>query len=223
MNIDTNWAWSTHLPLLKSLVEVAKPKVVVELGTGMHSTPIFLNSGAERMIFIDNDKAWLDKVVSSNAINNQSKFIFHDLGKEIKINTFPNELSKEKKDEITKYYVELGNTIQTYSDSPKMLFVDHFTCARAIAINTLFDKFDIIGYHDCEPAGIAWYGYYFNELLHQNYDHYLLKTSKSWTGCFVRKTVNIDNALHENIIKHIDDYRIENNIKSTSVIELVKN
>ena len=42
MELDRSYAWSTHRPLLQSLVSTLKPKYILELGMGVHSTPIFI-------------------------------------------------------------------------------------------------------------------------------------------------------------------------------------
>jgi tRNA1(Val) A37 N6-methylase TrmN6 len=69
MNIVNHYEWSTHITLLKSLTEVMQPKLIVELGTGLHSTPIFLQSTAEKLYFIDNDQAWLSRIQESNTFD----------------------------------------------------------------------------------------------------------------------------------------------------------
>ena len=212
--VVNDYEWSTHGPLLKTIIEVLNPKLIVELGTGLYSSPIFLSSSAEKLFFIDNDQEWLNHVKENNNFDSRCVSIFHDLGEDIKIYTFLRELPQEEKNKIINYYTDLSATIEKESSTPKMLFVDHFTCARTLAINTLFDKFDIIGFHDCQPDGIKFYEYYFNENLHKNYNLFFLTSLTSWTGCFIKKSFNIESTLKTNIIPFVKDYCKENNLDS---------
>jgi len=209
MKTRRNWSWSTNKPLLSSLVEVAEPKFILELGTGLHSTPIFLNSNCKDIIFIDNDQRWLNHVKRRNVFKPYHKTFFHDLGPEVSIGAFPKELTKAKKAEIKDYYNKLLDNISILDKFPKLLFVDHFTCCRTLAINTLYKGFDIIAYHDCEPRGVRWYEYYFEKELENNYSHYKLRTPRSWTGCFIKHGSDLEDKLEGNIKKHIQVYSKE--------------
>jgi len=213
MNITNNYEWSTHAPLNGALIETFNPKFIVELGTGLYSTPIFLNSSAEKMMFIDNDTEWLEEVKKINHFDDRCKVLHHDLGENIVLGTKLREISQEKKDEIFNYYKALASTIKEENISPKMLFVDHYTCARSLSINAMFSAFDIIVYHDCQPKGIRWYEYYFHQDLYSNYDSYFLISPTSWTGCFIKKTLPCEKNLDDVIVKYIDDYCNKNDLK----------
>lgn len=217
MNIVNDYEWSTHVPLLKTVVAALNPKLIVELGTGLYSSPVFLNSQAEKLFFIDNDKEWLNHVKENNNFDARCSLIFHDLGSDIKLRTFLRELAPEQKNKIIDYYKDLSVTIGNEPMEPKMLFVDHFTCARTLSINTLFDKFDIIGFHDCQPRGISWYEYYFNEELHKNYNLFFLTSPTSWTGCFIKKSFDIESTLKTNIIPFVEAYCKEYNLDSSTM------
>ena len=78
-----------------------------------------------------------------------------------------------------------------------------------MAINGLYKQFDVIIYHDCEPRAIRWYEYYFKEDLKESFDHYVLKTPRSWTGCFINPSLEIEAQLFANIQKHIALYSNE--------------
>ena len=212
MNIVNHYEWSTHIPLLKSLTEVMQPKLIVELGTGLHSTPIFLQSTAEKLYFIDNDQAWLSRIQESNTFDNRCTVRYHGLGEEITLTTFLRQLTAEKKAEISNYYIALSAEINSIAVSPKMLFVDHYTCARTLSINLLFESFDIIAYHDCQPKGTKWYEYYFNQGLLDNYELHYLKSPTSWTGCFIKKSFNDYSTLNAVMRPYVDSYCDENQL-----------
>ena len=212
MKIANHYEWSTHIPLLKSLTEVMQPKLIVELGTGLHSTPIFLQSTAENLYFIDNDQAWLSHVQESNTFDDRCTVRYHGLGEEILLGTFLRQLTEEKKTEISNYYTALSTEINSIAVSPKMLFVDHYTCARTLSINLLFESFDIIAYHDCQPKGTQWYEYYFNQSLLDNYELHYLRSPTSWTGCFIKKSFNDYSTLNKVLRPYIDLYCDENQL-----------
>jgi len=208
MRIRKNWSWSTSKPLLSSLVEVAKPKFILEMGIGLNSTPIFLNSNCKDIIFMENSERWLRHMKRKYEFKSYHKTILHDLGPEVDIGAFPKQLTKAKRTEIIDYYNKLFDDV-SIKESPRLLFVDHFTCCRTLAINALYGAFDIIAYHDCEPRGVRWYEYYFEDGLENNYSHYKLRTPRSWTGCFIKHGSGFDTLLKSNIKKHILEYSKE--------------
>ena len=71
MKIANEYAWSTHSPMNKALIELFNPCLIVEMGTGLHSTPLFLESAAEKLFFIENDSQWIDHI--------KSNFSFEDI------------------------------------------------------------------------------------------------------------------------------------------------
>lgn len=217
MKIDNSYGWSTNKPLIASLLEITSPKFIVELGIGMHSTPLFINSGCEDIIFIDSDKGWLDYIRLNNVFGPRHQTLFHDLGPTKLKGVFLKHLTTDQRLGIVSYYEDLSEIVADNSGFPKMLFVDNVTCCRTLAINTLYKEFDIIIYHDCEPKGILWYEYYFNKELIHNFDNYILKTPKTWTGCFINPKLNIEEELQANIKHHVLTYSKEVNIDSNKI------
>lgn len=211
MKIVDSYAWSTHKPLLTSLVDVVDPGFILELGVGMHSTPIFLNSKCKDIIFVDSDDEWLEYVKKNNLFDDRHELIFHDLGPGKGRKIFPRDLTPEKRLQIVEYYKNLAVKVSSRPGIPKMLFVDNMTCCRTIAINTLYKSFDVIAYHDCEPLGITWYEYYFEEGIKNNFYHYTLVTPRSWTGCFINNRLEIGSLLENDIKQHILKYSAEIN------------
>jgi len=212
MKIDDSYAWSTSKPLLASLIEITSPTFILELGMGLHSTPIFLNSDCNNIIFVDSDEEWIEHVRDNNLFDSRHRVLFHDLGPTKGRKLFPKQLTQKKRLEIIRYYKNLSAEIP--DTSPKLLFVDNMTCCRTIAINTLYTHFDMIAYHDCEPRAIRWYEYYFEKGL-KEFKHYVLKTPTSWTGCFM--TLDVETDLFNNIEKHILLYSNEVGINPSKI------
>jgi hypothetical protein len=210
MDIQTTWWWSSHGPLLNAAVEVFRPNFILELGCGKFSTPILASAGVQTWC-IDNDPDWLQMVKSTMPSDSKVEFFFHDLGPEVKIGTKPFELSPSKREELIHYYEELGRKIPQVPRS--LVFVDQFTAARTFSINALLGKMDVILFHDCEPAGIPWYEYYFDENKTESYELYTFKTPVVWTGLFVRKSLDFDGFDLCRLCKfHSDKYAKENGL-----------
>jgi hypothetical protein len=214
MYIATNYAWSTHQPLLQGLMEVLCPKYIVELGVGIYSTPIFLKYNFDKYIGIENDSNWLDHIL--NTVDHDSsrcRFTHHFLNDAVIFNTRPNTVTDALKEDIRGYYNELLKEVKEDKSSPKMLFVDNFTCCRTIAINTLYNAFDIVAYHDDEPAGTPWYEYYFDKSIYANCNKFTLVTPSSWTSCFIKKNINFSfDELNKITISKVEEYCRINNL-----------
>ncbi len=199
-------AWSTHQPLIKLLLKAYNPRFVMELGIGVYSTPLFLQHESER-VFIENDKAWIDKM-GIDAIHHKIEIPNQDIP--------VHSISVDQKREIFNYYYELKESLWM-KPTPRFLFVDNFSCCRALAINTLAPAFDLIIYHDSEPQSTHRNNYYFGDGL-KEFDHYNLQTPSTWASCFVSKKLpEVDlSRLIEPIIK---EYEIES---ETTGIRFVK-
>jgi hypothetical protein len=201
MNIATNPEWSSHQPLIQAVMEFYKPKFVLELGMGEFSTPYLMSNFRNpdiEYLGIENDKEWIEHLKTKLG---DFKTLFHDLGSDIKLGTHLPEISEEKKNEIINYY----KSLEIPNIHPSVLFVDQFTCARTLSINTLGNKFDIIMYHDCQPEGIAWYNYDLINL--PEYKSYYLKSDVAWTGLLIK---NIDENFASVVNKYSEEY-LKNN------------
>lgn len=212
--VENDYAWSTHQPLLNALLDVFKPKTVLELGTGLFSTPIFISRNLNKLVCIENDEGWFNRM--NGEFGNKCDMKLHKLENDLNVRTFLRQLTSNQKETIVRYYEALAKSIQDDNLNPKLLFVDNFACCRSLAINTLHKDFDIVVYHDCEPAGITFYEYHFVENLKIEFNSYVLKTPKSWTGCFIRRTLSQD-ALKSSITLFVSQYCIENGLDTNQV------
>lgn len=215
MNIDLDYSWSTHKPLLQSLLKIFNYDLIVELGLGVHSTPMFIESQAKQLIFIENDKDWLEHMKTEQSFDDRCQLIFHDLGPGIQLGTKKRELTEEQKLSIINYYKDFSNNIVNQKN--KLLFVDNFACARTLAIQTLYSSFDTIVYHDCQPKGIKWYEYQFDETLYSNYDNFILVCDSAWTGCFIKKGLTNKELLTTAIAPFIEEFSNKNKINNGSM------
>ena len=190
-------AWTTHQPLIKAVMQSYKPKFVLELGMGNFSTPLFLQKDVE-YLGVENDVTWIGHLENNLGPMNT---IFHDLGPDIKIGTHLYEISENAKASICDFYKNLKYPRL----KPNVLFVDQFTSCRTLSINTLGKYFDVIIYHDCEPAGIPWYSY--NLINLEGFQIFTLKSDTSWTRLMVKK---YNNDFSKVIKLFIQEYKMNN-------------
>jgi hypothetical protein len=197
MNIHTEWTWGTHQPLIKAVLDLYDPEFVLELGVGMHSTPIFLERN-KLWVGVDNDKSWAQLVSEKHGI----PILFQDLGEEITIATPYSSLSKEKQERITAEY----KALKIPDLKPNLLFVDQFTCNRMLSINALSDKFDFIIYHDGHPDEVSIV-YDYQLIDKTGFNSYAL-TSIFGTVLMVRKEKDKGfQALLEIILPYIQEFK----------------
>lgn len=204
--INTNYAWSTHQPLIKAVLKAFDIKFVMEMGIGVFSTPLFIMYGCETVL-VENEEGWIDYM--NYYCNKDLKCIHHKV-------PIPNQeagydyLTPELIEELKSYYSSLKYLVS--KNGLKLLFVDNYSSCRALTVNTLYSAFDIVIYHDCEPQSIARQNYYFDEKLKSNYVNYLLTSPRTWTGCFIKK--EIDSPRLSEIIKPIMDwYKSDNGVE----------
>jgi len=178
-----NSATTTHIPLIKLVLNFFLPKFILELGIGWYSTIPFrdhcLTHPDCKYLGIENEKNWIADIKTSCP---QLNIIHHDLENAL-ITMMWKDLSQYMKDSITDYYSSLA----VPDNKPRLLFIDNYGSCRVTAFNILKDKFDFIIIHDCELAGAFLYSY--NQLDTTDFNVYYLKNNKSWTALMIRKGI----------------------------------
>jgi hypothetical protein len=206
--------WGSHKPLLQALIDVFAPYFIMELGIGIHSTPI-LSKKCTKYVGVEQDYKWIEKML--NFPDFQFVKIIHHAS-DIKIGQRFDDLTINQIDGLIGFYTMLKNSVIELSQGEySMLFVDNYPGCRTLAINTMFDAFDIICYHDSEA--VDWYNYNFDENLKNNYNHYTLTTDIVGTRDIVGTSVFIKKELKElsaelkHIVRqYVEKYAEENNM-----------
>ena len=133
------WKWASHAPLISGVLDLYAPKLVLELGCGMYSTPLFQSCNIEYKGF-ENDLEWVGVIKDKLKVN----VIYHDIG-DITIEMEWDKLTEIQKIRLITYYKELAKSDFVLQNKfPKLLFVDGFTATRRKAIDLIKDKFDIV-------------------------------------------------------------------------------
>jgi hypothetical protein len=215
--------WSSHQSLINASIKILNPDLIVELGVGNFSTPLMNASNADKIIHIENDEQWLEIVQKENKFNQRNDFRYHFLGDIIKKDTLLKDISDEQKFSIIEYYQALKDEILNLNYKRKLLFVDQFTCARALSINNLYDAFDIILYHDAEYPEI--YNYSFDNNIKKSYTHYEFRPQSSYTGAFFKHNLvsydNLKDALKDEFEKYIIEKQVNVNTRNFDLVEIL--
>ena len=209
--VDNNYEWATHQPLIKAVLEVYKPGFILELGAGYHSTLVFKEYSRELkpggFVSIDDNKEWLGYLNDVYKTNIQ----WHDTGM-LNANVLYSDLTAKQKAELVSFY----NSIEIPNAFLKLLFVDHFTSGRFIAISELKDKFELIIFHDCQPEGQSQFSY--DLISYDGFETYYLKSETSWTCVMIKS--DIYEGLKE-LTKAIQPYLFEFKMKYPEIPYMV--
>lgn len=169
----------THLPVLSSILEVFEPLGIVELGVGLKSTPLLYNYGKE-LLSIESDLEWLKKVEQVVAPRNDVTMVHHDIGHDVNVKTKYNQISAQVLEECMEFYNAL--TKDKYFD---FLFIDHVSGLRIHTLIELFDRFQVVAYHDAQHPG--YYFDRFSSVDSSDYLHFMFESLGVYTGVLVHK------------------------------------
>lgn len=129
----------SHVPVVKEILSKYNPDFVLELGIGKFSTPLFIGRD---YLGVENNIEWFNYIWD---LYPDMKFMYHNV-EPIQVSDDPRLLTEEQIADISQFYKSLP--IRKHNKS--LLFVDQYAALRALSINILRDKFDIIIYHDSE-------------------------------------------------------------------------
>jgi len=189
----------SHLPVLYSILEVFQPDGIMELGTGLKSTP-FLYSYGKLLISIENDPEWLKKIEPHVPPRDKFKLVYHNIGHEIHIKTKYNQIPNEVAKECVKFYFRFIKEFDL-----DFLFIDHVSGLRVTTLIELFNNFSIIAYHDAQHPG-----YYYDKFLEvdsSNYLHFMFESLGVYTGILIyNKYAEKIKVFNEALKKHGKKY-----------------
>jgi hypothetical protein len=179
-----NWQWASHQPLIQGVLELFKPKFILELGIGENSTPLFRDYN---YLGVENNIEWINLI--------QDKYNVHLIHHNLDLQTT----------NLQEYY----QSLPIHQQTPRLLFVDNYESCRMIAINSLRDKFDLIIFHDCEAEPGARVNHY-DMINSEGFNVYFLKTDANWTGLMIKINSELDKGFTEllkTINPYIDDFK----------------
>jgi hypothetical protein len=177
--VNLEFEYGTHLPVLKSIVEVFQPRGVLELGAGKFSTPLFYHQ-VEKVVTVETDHKWIQEVARMLPPRDHFSLLHHcvpHLTSKTRFGAIP----QHTKDRCVKHYQE----IIKHNPALDFLFIDHISGLRAFTLFALYDQFDFVVYHDAEDKG---YGYEeFPRFDNGDFLHHVLRAYIPHTGFLIRK------------------------------------
>jgi len=191
---EQNYAWSTHQPFIRAIMELYKPKYVLELGIGNYSTPVFLEYSTI-LKSIENDSDWINEIKSKYP---EIDVTHHDAG--VSQSEPLRRVSQPILNNIRRYY----DSLEVPEISPKLLFVDQFSACRTISINALANKFDFVIFHDTHARD-----YRYDKITVKGFKRFELVTDKNSTGILIKDEIDIS-KFKAAVNKQIKRYKKEN-------------
>ena len=191
--LKTTYDWYTHTPILQYFINEFAIEYSVEHGTGRYSTPIMIK--AKQYQGFEESDEFRQQMIDEGVYTAENVSIL-DVPLDVDIATRFIDLTDAQTGDLAQIYYNMYFGLKNELDGLeglKMLFVDGYTCSRFTAINSLYDLFDIIVYHDCEPNSFEHYGYAnILPIVKELYNGYKLATPTSYTGFFVKKGIGVD-------------------------------
>ena len=209
-DIATDYAWSSHQPLIRMVLMAFNPGFVLELGIGKYSTPIFQAANCQK-VYVENDEKWIMEMNIPGVLHHKINVPNQDIP--------VHAIDKDERNSIIDYYLKFADWIWE-KDKPRLMVVDNYSCCRALAINILYPAFDFIIYHDCQPGSIARNNYYFSDEIKKQFSIYNLTNPKTWTGLLIRKPLEDEEYMKQSIQPFIDEYMIENNVPEMEFVKI---
>lgn len=183
VDAHTGYDWYTHIPVLSAVLDQYFPDVAIEFGSGYGSTGLLYNR-VNQLVTVENDVNWFAEIANKYPLKDGFKRFLHYLGDNVTIAT----QNVADNTEITNYYNKLIADLPT--GKCRLLFIDQFSCCRHLAL-AFYKLFDIIIFHDCEPAGWDYYNYG-SVSIDDTYHKLVLKSPSSWTGLLISKNLTHD-------------------------------
>ena len=140
-----SFRYASHVPVLRTIIQLLCPASCLELGTGYNSTHLFYKN-IQKLISIENNFNWFTNIKNSLPERKGFSIIYHDLGSKIERGTTPENIDKISRRNIRNYYINLKKNISGYD----LLFVDQYCSIRSLSLKTLYDSFNIIIFHDSQ-------------------------------------------------------------------------
>ncbi len=199
------WDWSTHTSAIKYVLDKYEIGKIVEHGSGVHSTPLFVESGINYQGYEEDALFRLQMI--EEGVYNDTQVELMPMPNDVNIMQMFSELTDTQIEQIIFEYDKLYYQMQgefLYIDKLKLLFVDGYTATRNLCINMWNTLFDIVIVHDTEPNSWEHYQYNFrNEYFKEHFNIISITTPVPYTSILIRKELDIDYDL---IRKYMNEY-----------------
>ena len=196
MNILDTYAWKTHQPVLKTVLDLHQIENVIEFGIGDNSTPLLKD--VEWYLGVENDQGWFERV----------KKMYPNLN--LKLQKLPSNISLPTKSISDKVRSEIlldYDYFISLLQHTDLAFIDSWVCNRYLALQKCIQfGFDFIVYHDAQPKSKRVYNYH--TVNREGYKKYYLTSPTSWTCLLVKNS--IEHSFEQLVIlsnKYVEEFK----------------
>lgn len=203
-SLRKSFLYTSHIPLILSVIRSFSHKNIIEFGSGMFSTKIFYDNFTNKFTTIESNEDWLisikdifkDKIGFDMSYNDISK-----MGIDSKCSY--DQLSSQQIDEISDFYNSQTKKCKVFD----VAFIDQEKCSRFISLKCLLGKSKIILYHDSQLTEKFNYGIVEKMYKTDRYSVYKYKTIPNWTNMIVdKKFIRIPDTFKKNLKKIEQNY-----------------
>jgi len=193
--MNLNWDWASHLPVLKFFVNEYDIAFAVEHGTGIHSTPILLQTTRNYIGYEENETFQNEMI--ADGLYSDHDVLKLEVPEGVEMATRYSDYTDKQKKELEKYYNHIRSELNwSFGDIHgfRLLFIDGFLGTRNSFFNKMYDLFDIIIIHDTEPGSYEnEYQYTFkSDKFKELFNIYSVTTPVPYTSLMIRKYLPID-------------------------------
>jgi hypothetical protein len=184
-----DFIYGSHLPVLKAAVSYFSPDFCLELGAGKFSTP-FLNQHVKQLVTVENDPDWYDELECWLPERDGFHSILHQVGSGIGPHTVYHEVPPLRRAQHNRFYRFLQQYVRLQANgSLRLLFVDQFVGLRTVSLQMLADDFDLVVFHDTEPASMPSYRYdlFLQTLTPTHWVNFVFRSFNVHTDLLVRR------------------------------------
>jgi hypothetical protein len=185
--------FGSHFPVLKAVLETFEVRGVIEIGSGLTSTPFFAQHGA--VTSLETNSKWITSVEEALAKFDEAKIVHVKMnGLESKTDSWTMGTDFDSVFETQSQV--LSDALMQYMTETKahphldLLFVDQEPVQlRALSLLQLYSRFKIVAWHDAEQSAINYEFF----LKYANLTDYELHTSRlltPHTGVLVHKSMS---------------------------------
>lgn len=184
--------FGSHFPVLKAVLETFEVQGVVEIGSGLTSTPFFAQHGA--VTSLETNSKWITSVEEALAKFDEAKVVhikIKALGKTDSwtMGTDFDSVFETQSQVLSDVLMQYTTAIKAHSHLD-LLFVDQEPVQlRALSLLQLYSRFKIVAWHDAEQSAINYEFF----LKYANLTDYELHTSRllsPHTGILVHKSIS---------------------------------
>ncbi len=193
--------YSSHIPLLLSVMEVFSHNQIVELGSGFFSTPIFYHNYVDKFVTVEDDKDWYDKIVRYYEPKEGFEAIYSGLlfWDEKPYKPTFSEITAKQQRLLIRFYESVKEHFPT-----DIMFVDQIKYGRSVSIDILGKYTNVLIYHDAQHKHRFYRDSVDKMVESGGYKHFSYKIERNTTNMVIKDSIDFDSKFFESKIEEYE-------------------